>query len=142
MRRALTFLAMTGIWTLPIIRAFQLFRYSSGVFSEDGSINAWNDYAFSRALLVSYFFCLAVGIFLTWLFFRRRDMLMAIPLSGAFLIAFGIILARPESVIVLFPTMHPLLPALFSIFALLAAVVIHWLPRSERHDDGASHNAV
>jgi hypothetical protein len=142
MRRALTFTAIFALWVLPLIRSIEFFRKTWGVFTEDGSINAWNDYAFSRVILVCYIINLIVGVFLTWLFFRTRCDLLALPLSASFLIAIYIVLLQPESVIVLLPSPFPVLSAGCSIIASLVAVVTLWFHRRKRRDDCESHDAA
>jgi hypothetical protein len=129
MKRALITIGFVGLWVWPLVRAVHLFRYTAEVYAETGSLNAWTDYAFSRALLASYSFSLAVGVFLIWLFFRTHVRLLAGPLTGAFCIAGGMVLLRPEEVIVFFPAMSPTLPAAGSLIALLVAGVMLGLHR-------------
>ncbi len=120
------------LWLVPLVRAFRLFIDTSVVHAETQSINAWNDYAFSRELLVSYSFCLLIAALLAWLLLRTRIWWLGFPLAASFLIAFDVIRLKPESVIVLISPMEPLRPAAFSIVAALVAVLILWLKRHAR----------
>lgn len=142
MKRTLVFIAIFGLWALPLIRALRFFRYASRVYSGDSSINAMNDYIFSRAILGSYLFTLSVGIFIAWLFFFKRNRLMAFPLAGSFLIPIVMILKQPEQVIVLFPTMSPDAPALLSIILLAVSLASLCFNKKARHDDDISNNSA
>lgn len=130
MRRAITFFIVTivivVVWWLPLVRAMQFFKDASQVYAETSSINAWNDFNYSRNLLISYTFSLLISAVTGWVFCKTRIWLLLLPLGISFLIAFALILLKPENVIVLIPPLtQGFLPAFFStIVAAIGAAIV------------------
>ena len=123
---------VVAMWLAPIVRAFRLLNYGSGVFAEEQSLDAWSDFAFGGQLLISYGFSLMVGMGLVWLLCRTWNWLLLLPVAASLAIALYVTWLQPESVIVLFPIMQPFRPAVFSALVGLAAFLMMRLyPQTE-----------
>lgn len=122
---------VSAAWLLPLIRAVRLLNYAVSV--DNGSINSANDTNFGCALVLSYGFSFAVALALAWALPGRRDWLLLLPLVGSLVVAADVIRLAPESVIVIFPTMHPCRPAFFSLFIAAAGALIIWFRRRSLH---------
>jgi len=128
--RAVLLALACAAWGVPLARAFRLLNYALSV--DDGTINAANDTGFGSSLFASYCFSFGVAIAIAWLLPSTRAWLLFLPLAGSVLVAVDVIRLQPESVIVIFPTMHPFRPALFSLLIAGAGALIIWLHR--RHE--------
>lgn len=135
--RVLLIALVSAAWALPLVRAFRLLSYALSV--DDGSIDTANDTSFGSSLVVSYCFSLGVALVIAWVLPVRRAWLLLLPLAGSLLVAADVIRLAPESVIVIFPTMHPFRPAQFSLLIALVGAAIVWLHR--RHER-VTHNAA
>ncbi len=135
--RALLIALVSAAWALPLARAFRLLSYALSV--DDGTIDAANDISFGSSLVVSYCFSFAVALAISWILPSTRAWLLFLPLAASFLVASDVIRLAPESVIVIFPTMHAFRPAQFSLLIAAVGVAIVWLHR--RHER-VTHNAA
>jgi len=135
--RILLIAVASAAWALPLARAVRLLSYALSV--DDGSIDTANDTGFGSSLVMSYCFSFAVALTIAWLLPSTRAWMLFLPLAGSLLVAADVIRLRPESVIVIFPTMYPFRPALFSLFIAGAGALIICLHR--RHER-VTHNAA
>jgi hypothetical protein len=117
------------LWSVPLTRAIRLYRESWHYLSETRSSDAGRDVDFSLDLLHSYTYSLGAALVVVWCLFSRPRAVFAIPLCVALFAPCEVILLRPEEAIVLIPVMHPYRPAFISIFALLVALALRYLPR-------------
>ena len=123
-----------ALWSLPLVRAISLFRESQAYFAETGSINASNDVAFSTALLSSYAISLLAALALAWFLSRRPHLVFLFPGAALVFAVVEVLRFRPESPIVLVPTIAPWRPALISIAAAVsAAIFIYHLHSTHQH---------
>ena len=123
-----------ALWALPLARAFSLFRESHAYFAETGSINASNDVAFGTALLTSYAVSLLAALALAWFLSRRPHLLFLLPVVALVFAAVEVLRLRPESPIVLIPTIAPWRPAFISIAAAAVAALFIYAPRPNTND--------
>ena len=130
--RALLIVLVSTAWALPLFRAFRLLSYALSV--DDGTIDAANDTNFGWSLMVSYSFSFAVALAIAWVLPSRRAWLLLLPLAGSLVVAVNVISQAPESVIVIFPTMHPFRPAQFSLLLAVVGAAILWLHRRHERD--------
>jgi len=128
--RALLISLVSAAWALPLVRAFRLLSYALSV--DDGSIDTANDTSFGSSLVLSYCFSFAIALAMAWILPSSRAWLLLLPLAGSLLVAADVIQIAPESVIVIFPTMHPFRPAQFSLLIAAIGAAIVWLHR--RHE--------
>lgn len=123
-----------ALWSLPLARAISLVRESQAYFAETDSINASNDVAFSNALLSSYAVSLLAALALAWFLSRRPHLVFLLPGVALVFAVCEVLRLRPESPIVLIPTMAPWRPALISIAAAVAAAIFIHAPRLNTND--------
>ena len=135
--RVLLIALVSAAWALPLVRAVRLLSYALSV--DEGSIDTANDTSFGSSLVFSYCFSFAVALAIAWILPSRRTWLLLLPLAGSLLLAFDVIRIAPESVIVIFPTMHPFRPAIFSVFIAGVGALIVWL---HRRYERVTHNAA
>ena len=114
-----------GVWIVPLYRAWSLFEQSRAYMAETGSINAATDLMFSRDLLVSYLTAILVGILLPFLYIRRPRLPVLLPTIAIIYSAIHVLLLRPESPIVFFPTMRPWFPGQIGIVAGLIGIYFY-----------------
>ena len=126
MRGTLTAVAMS-LWAVPFIRAVWLYRWARESFADSGSINAHNDLAYASLLLVSYAIGAAVSTWLAASLKRSNCISLSPPTILSLACAGWLIHMRPEEPIVLFPVMHPLLPAAVCLgLGLWGVVTLIW----------------
>jgi len=135
--RALLIALVSAAGALPLARACRLLSYALSV--DDGTIDAGNDIRFGSSLVVPYCFSFAVALPIAWFLPSTRDWLLCLPLAALLLVASDVMRLAPESVIVIFPTMHGFRPAQFSFLIAAVGVAIVWL---HRHHEGVKHNTA
>lgn len=115
-----------ALWTLPLLRAVSFFLRARADFQETRSINSANDLRFSEALLGSYSIsllcCLALAVLIS-----RRPRFRNLATFAPCIYAGGVtILRKPESEIVLFPTMSPWLPVAISLSSAAIGMIVYF----------------
>jgi len=117
------------LWFWPLARAVRFYQELCGYLKETGSIDAGRDVDFSLDLLHSYTYSLGAALAVVWCLAGRPRTAFVLPAFAVLYAAFEVLLLHPEDPIVVLPAMHPYRPALISLFALLVALALRFLPR-------------
>ena len=108
------------LWILPMMRCGKFYDYTSGQYRETNSINAFNDYAYARELMIMYIVGFSASIYLVWLHGRTKNKRLFVLISVAAAGTATIISLEPEHVIILF-TLFPWF--LYIAFYLILAAI-------------------
>ena len=119
---------LATLWLICGYRAVLFLLVTHDVWRQTGSINAWNDFAYSRFILVSYGICAGLG-FGSLIIARRSDLRIAwCPIIASLVSGAYFVWRKPEEVIVMFPSAAPFNGLALCIFAaLLAAIVVGYV---------------
>lgn len=115
-------LVVPVFWMLPIGRGIRFLEEMGVKYQESQSLNDFNDYRYAEMLLLCYSGGLVVSLMLCWLTARTGHKLFGVNLMLLGAVLFEIIRCKPEEVIVLIPSINPLLFA--GIFLALGAPAV------------------